>query len=498
MIVAPAVGLMVVGIWKLLSALTAFGWLEGIFGNLGIHLPFHMGGLVGFSVVMFKIIPALLILFGGIQMMEIRSYAWAVAAAIVAIISCSLIGFPVGIWALVVLLRADVRDTFANRSNPPLSATSHWPWVVGAIGVATLLLLLTLSLFSRPLSAGWGGPLGLPARIPLFFSDWPFMSRGDTDEPAQPAHEAANDEPLQNMTETNLGLTNGSQVSTKVIHQVINVGAAANFSKSLPLGPGGKLAMNVDRGDVHVTGSDQNTVEIQVDRKVTRASDSEAAGILKDERVVLRQTGNEISITAHEPPGLHLHSFWGWFNEPNLSVHYEITVPRKFDVRLETSGGRIKVASLQGNAEVKTEGGNLDFNNIDGRVKGETMGGGIRAVSCKDELLIQTMGGGITIERFTGSHIRATTEGGSISADFAAAPKADCELRTMGGGVTARLPQSAAVTLDAHTEGGSVRTDLPVQVQGQFHDSTLKGTINGGGPLLKLETEGGNIEVLKR
>ena len=112
------------------------------------------------------------------------------------------------------------------------------------------------------------------------------------------------------------------------------------------------------------------------------------------------------------------------------------------------------MASLQGNADVKTEGGDLDFNNIDGRVNGQTEGGGIRAVSCKNELLIQTMGGGITIERFTGSHIRATTEGGSISADFAAAPKADCELRTEGGGVTARLPQSAAVTLDAHTEGG--------------------------------------------
>lgn len=119
-------------------------------------------------------------------------------------------------------------------------------------------------------------------------------------------------------------------------------------------------------------------------------------------------------------------------------------------------------------------------------------------MSCKNELLIQTQGGGITIERFTGSRVRATTEGGSISADFAAAPKADCELRTEGGNVTARLPRGAAVTLDAHTEGGSVRTDLPVQVEGQFHDSTLKGTINGGGPLLKLETEGGSIEVLKQ
>ncbi len=182
----------------------------------------------------------------------------------------------------------------------------------------------------------------------------------------------------------------------------------------------------------------------------------------------------------------------------NLTVQYEITVPRKFDVRVETSGGGIQIASLQGSAHVKTEGGGLDFNDIDGKVKGETEGGGIRAVSCRNELLIQTQGGGITIEQFTGSRVRATTEGESISAGFDAAPTAECELRTEGGSVTARLPHGAAITLDAHTDGGSVKTDLPVQVEGQFHNSTLKGTINGGGPLLKLATEGGNIEVLKQ
>jgi predicted Ser/Thr protein kinase len=502
MIVAPAAGLMVAGLWKLLSALTAFGWLGTIFGHFGIHLPFHLGGLVGFSVVMFKIIPALVILFGAIQMMEIRNYAWAVAAAIVAIISCSLIGFPIGIWALIVLMRADVRETFANRSNSPLSTTLKW----SAVAAAAIVILFTLSLFIRQASKSWGETdepnlsslSNLSKLSKLSRLSEPFMSWDEADKPAQPMRNTSNSAPLQNMPETNPGLAKGSLVGANKINQVIEVGAEAKFSKSLLVEPGGKLTMKVDRGSVNVTGSDQNTVEIQVDRKVTRADDSEATRMLKEERLVLKQTGNDVSITTHEPPSFSNHSFWGWLSEPNLNVHYEITLPRKFDVRLETSGGRIKVASLHGNADVKTEGGSLDFNDIDGRVNGQTEGGGIRAVSCKNELLIQTQGGGITIERFTGSRVRATTEGGSVSADFAAAPKADCELRTEGGSVTARLPGSAAVTLDAHSDGGSVRTDLPVQVQGQFHNSTLKGTINGGGPLLKLATEGGNIEVLKQ
>ena len=133
MIVAPAVGLMVAGALKVVSAMVAIGWLGSIFGDLGRTmrletLPFHMdvprlGALTGFSLLVLKVVPALLIIFGGFQMMEIRSYPWAIAAAILAIVACSLVGFPVGIWALVILLRTDVREIFASRANPPSSAT---------------------------------------------------------------------------------------------------------------------------------------------------------------------------------------------------------------------------------------------------------------------------------------------------------------------------------------------------------------------------------------
>jgi hypothetical protein len=512
--------------------------------------------MIGLSTVLFKLVPALLMLFGAIQMLQLRSYAWAIAAAILAIVCCSLIGFPAGIWALVVLSLQDVREAFARQPKLPSAPAGIWPWLLGAAGLAAILILLAMSFFGRwpaMYRDGFGKMThGLHQAVSrassrnlagtnLMSNDVATAETQNqgpknnakptvpTAAPMADTHEADNHsntnagQALPNTIETNSasttvavkttepGLEKDSPASTNSMPptrpvipqttQTIDVGDEANFSKALSVEPAGKLTMNVDQGDIRVAGTDQNTVEVQVDREITRADASEAARILKEERLVVKQTGNEISITAHDPPSLHRHSFsgwWGWVSQPHLEVHYEITVPRKFDVQLETSGGGIKVASLQGNVNVKTEGGGLDFNDIEGRVNGHNEGGGIRAVSCKNELLIQTEGGGITIERFAGSYVRATTEGGSISADFAAAPKADCELRTEGGSVTARLPHTAAITLDAHTEGGSVRTDLPVQAEGQFHGSTLKGTINGGGPLLKLATGGGSIAVLKQ
>ena len=234
-----------------------------------------------------------------------------------------------------------------------------------------------------------------------------------------------------------------------------------------------------------------------MDRAVRHAGRSDSRKILKAEALTLKKSGDAISITGHDPPNLH-QSFWDWFVGPDLEVHYEITVPRKFAAQLKTSGGGIKIAGLHGSVDANTMGGSLNFSDIDGRVNGQTMGGSVHASSCRDGLEVHTMGGSITIEDFSGSHIRASTAGGSVSAGFAAAPTADCELRTSGGSIHARLPARAAVTLDAHTVGGSVRTDLPVQTEDHERGSTLRGTINGGGPLLKLETTGGSIDISKQ
>jgi DUF4097 and DUF4098 domain-containing protein YvlB len=277
--------------------------------------------------------------------------------------------------------------------------------------------------------------------------------------------------------------------------QVIDIGNATDFSKSLAVAPSGTLTMTLEFGDVQITGVDQNTARIRILCNVNRANESDAAKILRREHVVIKQTGNTISINSCEPSSVH--HFFGW-NESDLNVRYEITVPRQFGVHVETAGGNVKLDGLRGDISAKTDGGQLKFQDIDGNVDGETAGGDVYAHNCHSSVNLKTMGGNITIEEFAGMEIHATTEGGSVSADFLAAPKADSRFDTSGGNVTVRLPNKAAIMLDARAEGGSVKTELAVQVDGELRDNNLKGTINGGGPLLKLETEGGNIEVLTR
>ena len=146
-ITAPAVALMVGALWKLLSAVLGLFFLTGGAGWLGKFLG--PGSLIGswgpvatFSIVLFRVIPALLIMFGGFQMLQRRSYAWAVAAGIISIVSCSLIGLPIGIWALVVLGHDDVKSAFGSVARAaPIASKPDYFWRRFAVITGCIVLI---------------------------------------------------------------------------------------------------------------------------------------------------------------------------------------------------------------------------------------------------------------------------------------------------------------------------------------------------------------------
>jgi hypothetical protein len=657
MIVAPAVALIIAGCLKLFGALMGLVFLLS-FGEITRHSFLFIPGfihslppLAGVAVLLFSVIPATVIIYGGLEMLRLRSYGWAMAAAIVAIIFCSLTGTPAGIWALIVLLLAGVRETFANRPKPPTSYSGAL--ILGAAAMACIFLFLAISFFTLLAHSHHGAAASSsfaripPARPPMdslaeqaqgnltntetqydadrkrarqaeladkelerereevvhlanaqhlanakleqaqrilqikserykngeipnvdfqqaedeltnaeaqvaaaeealeayeqrMTTDATFTATtpGPPMPPTMPVPPAMPQPPTFSVAATgamplsyqwefngttNTGVSNANAdsktnandpdgkaaVPTEERDDVADdvavpteerdvIPDSEDFSKLFTTGPNGSLTMDVDRGDVQITGGDGDTVGIDVERDVRGASDDEASEILTEEHVVVEQNGNHISITARNPPALHSNSWWGWWNQPNLDVHYEITVPRGFTVQSKTSGGNIKAGGIYGNMQITTMGGELECTDIGGDVDGKTMGGSVRARGCRGALNLETMGGSITIDEFTGPDVQAGTSGGSVSADFATAPTADCDLHTMGGNVTVRLPGTSAVTLDGHTMGGGVKTDFPIETKEGFGNDSVDGPLNGGGPTLKMNTSGGNIEIWKR
>lgn len=84
---------------------------EGV--EMFIRLFTGVFAVVGF---IFAIIVTVLMIFGGIRMKNLQSWGLALTASILAMIPClspcCLIGLPIGIWALVVLMKPEVKAAF--------------------------------------------------------------------------------------------------------------------------------------------------------------------------------------------------------------------------------------------------------------------------------------------------------------------------------------------------------------------------------------------------
>ncbi len=84
-----------------------------------------------------------------------------------------------------------------------------------------------------------------------------------------------------------------------------------------------------------------------------------------------------------------------------------------------------------------------------------------------------------------------------MKAQLAKQPSGNCSLKTSGGNIDVALADAIAIDLEARTSGGNVKADFPVETQGKHQESLLKTKINGGGPLVILQTSGGNVRIRK-
>jgi len=247
------------------------------------------------------------------------------------------------------------------------------------------------------------------------------------------------------------------------------------IEKTFTVQPGGTLHVDTQGGEVRVSPSSDNLVKITARERIRAGSESEADDILKNLELKIEQSGNEVSALAkydHESIGFH---FGSW---PPVSVDFIVSVPASFSADVHTSGGGVSLEESRGPAVLHTSGGSITV----GRVMGAAE--------------LSTSGGGIKIDSVEGA-VQAHTSGGSVRAGIAGPLKEDCVLSTSGGGVKVNVDKAAAFRLDASTSGGGVDADgITITMESSNRGrSRLAGSVNGGGPLLKLRSSGGDIVV---
>ena len=169
---------------------------------------------------------------------------------------------------------------------------------------------------------------------------------------------------------------------------------------------------------------------------------------------------------------------------------------------LETGAGSIRVEKCGGTVKATTGGGSVDLGDIGGPAEIETGAGSIRLASAKGRVQAQTGGGSIQLDGATS--VKAETSAGGIVVKLlsGADHRSNSTLETSAGDITVYLANDLAISIRAQIEisnGHTIRSDfsdIHVSTEGgQWGPKTVtaEGQLNGGGPVLKVRTNSGNV-----
>jgi hypothetical protein len=176
---------------------------------------------------------------------------------------------------------------------------------------------------------------------------------------------------------------------------------------------------------------------------------------------------------------------------------------------VSTGGGNISIDDIGGNADVSTGGGNIKVERVSGSADISTGGGNIKLASATGKVDVSTGGGNIRLNNIKGT-VDANTGAGNITVDILPEGQGKSEMNTGMGNITLFIPESAKVTIIAttHVMMWDENENKLENIKSDFEPTSVdrhrearyieaKFELNGGGPLIEVNTGMGDIELRK-
>lgn len=203
-------------------------------------------------------------------------------------------------------------------------------------------------------------------------------------------------------------------------------------------------------GGIAVEGSPRGDILVRARVIATAETEGRAGEISRDVQVSV--AGN--TVQAAGPTQSRERETW--------HVSYRLFVPTQTSVDLRTVNGGISVIDVDGRIEFRTTNGGVKLARLAGDVRGRTVNGGV-----------------------------------NVDLDGASWRGEGLDVQTQNGGVRLAIPAEYSARLETGTVNGRIRVDFPVTVQGRI-DRTLEATLGAGGPLVRVRTTNGGVNIARK
>lgn len=199
-------------------------------------------------------------------------------------------------------------------------------------------------------------------------------------------------------------------------------------------------------GGVSVVGWDRNEVQVVAKVRAQGRTMADAQELAREIRVIAEP--GEIRTDGPRPQrGI------------NWSVSYEIRVPNRTNLALESTNGGLDIEDVSGEIRLRTTNGGISLAGVSGDVRGRTVNGGMNVELAGDS--------------WTGRGL---------------------DLETTNGGVTLQVPTDYSAQLTASTVNGGFEVDFPITMQGRI-GRRIEASLGSGGAPIRIQTTNGGVRL---
>ncbi len=280
---------------------------------------------------------------------------------------------------------------------------------------------------------------------------------------------------------------------------VASVTAAAaqerTFRHTMELQVGSRLALEADRGSVRLTSWDRPEAEIVARIEPPGGVDADyARQAVEGTAIEVRGNRRSVRIRTDYRGVPRLGRLFGGPRLPR--VHYEIRAPRQLDLDLRIDRAATTLEGFEGRLLLELDRSDLDARDIGGAVMLELDRGTLQG---------SDLAGSFAIVLDRSGQVVLDGVRGDLQLD---ADRTDVTLRDLAienhslleldrGDLDVELVPGLAVTLDVD---GTRRSGLSIDLGGsvervESRDGGFQGSVNGGGPVLRIESDRGAVRV---
>jgi len=249
----------------------------------------------------------------------------------------------------------------------------------------------------------------------------------------------------------------------------------------------GGLSVNNKNGTMKFTAIEADEQDIEIDSGFGSVTVEQMSG----GNITITSSSGNITLTNVRATGdLNTNTEFGDTSYENGSAA---------SLGIKTKSGKVALTKITIRNELKVAN---DFGEIEmvqamaGSYNLHTNSGSIEIDGAQNQLKADTDFGGISIKNAENVTLDVNTQSGTITFTGSLG-KGPHTIRSEFGPIELNLPSDSKLNVNLETDFGSVSSDIPITVilDGKLDKKSQKGTMNGGGDQLTVQTKSGDINI---